>query len=83
LYSNCLIKYLIEEKIQGRIKVMGRCVRRCKRILDNLKEKTECWTLIEEAIDHTLWRTHFGRGYGPVVRQGYRVNECMPVLYRN
>jgi hypothetical protein len=25
--------------------------------------------LKEEALDHTLWRTRFGRGYGPVVRQ--------------
>jgi hypothetical protein len=25
--------------------------------------------LKEETLDHTLWRTHFGRGYGPVVRQ--------------
>jgi hypothetical protein len=25
--------------------------------------------LKEEALDRNLWRTHFGRGYGPVVRQ--------------
>jgi len=25
--------------------------------------------LKEEALDLTLWRTGFGRGYGPVVRQ--------------
>jgi len=25
--------------------------------------------LKEEALDRTLWRTHFGRGYGPVIRQ--------------
>jgi hypothetical protein len=25
--------------------------------------------LREEALDRTLWRTRFGRGYGPVVRQ--------------
>jgi len=23
----------------------------------------------EEALDHTLWITHFGRGYRPAVRQ--------------
>jgi len=23
----------------------------------------------EEALDHTIWRTCFGRGYGHVVRQ--------------
>jgi hypothetical protein len=25
--------------------------------------------LKEEALDRTLWKTRFGRGYGPVVRQ--------------
>jgi len=25
--------------------------------------------LKEEALDRNLWRTHFWRGYGPVVRQ--------------
>jgi hypothetical protein len=25
--------------------------------------------LKEEALDRTQWRTRFGRGYGPVVRQ--------------
>jgi hypothetical protein len=25
--------------------------------------------LKEEALDRNLWRTRFGRGYGPVVRQ--------------
>jgi hypothetical protein len=25
--------------------------------------------LKEEALDRTLWRTRFGRGYGPIVRQ--------------
>jgi len=27
------------------------------------------WKLKEEAVDCTLWRTGFGRGYGPVVRR--------------
>jgi hypothetical protein len=26
------------------------------------------WKVKEEALDHALWETHFGRGYGPVVR---------------
>jgi hypothetical protein len=33
------------------------------------KEKKRYWELKEEALDRTLWRTRFGRGYGPVVRQ--------------
>jgi hypothetical protein len=47
----------------------GRRGRRCKQLLDDLKEKRRYWKLKEEALDHTLWRTRFGRGYGPVVRQ--------------
>jgi len=31
--------------------------------------------LKEEAIDHTLWRTRFGRGYGPVTRQTELMKE--------
>jgi hypothetical protein len=37
--------------------------------LDDLKEMRIYWKLTEEAIDHPHWGTHFGIGYGPVVRQ--------------
>jgi hypothetical protein len=47
----------------------GRGGRRRKQLLDDLKEKRRYWKLNEEALDRTLWRTRFGRGYGPVVRQ--------------
>ena len=43
--------------------------RRSKQLLDDLKETREYWTLKEEALDSTLWRTRFGRGYGPVVKR--------------
>jgi len=26
------------------------------------------WKLKEEAVDHSVWRTRLGRGYGPAVR---------------
>jgi hypothetical protein len=41
----------------------------CKQLLDNLKEEIRYWKLKEEALDRTLWRIRFERGYGPVVRQ--------------
>ena len=47
----------------------GRETRRCTKVLDDLKKKRECYKLKEEVLDHTLWRTCFDRGYGPVVRQ--------------
>jgi hypothetical protein len=43
--------------------------RRRKQLLNDLKEKRRYWKLKEDVLDRTLWRTRFGRGYGPVVRQ--------------
>jgi len=37
--------------------------------MDDLREKKGHWKLNEEALDLTVWRTGFGRGYGPVVRE--------------
>jgi hypothetical protein len=69
LRRNCLLKHVIEGKLQGRIEMTGRRGRRRKQLLDDLKEKKSYWKLKEEALDRTLWRTRCGRGYGPVVRQ--------------
>jgi hypothetical protein len=59
---------MIEGELEGRIEVTGRRGRRLK-LLNDLKEIRRYWKLKEEALDRTLWRTRFGRGYGPVVRQ--------------
>jgi hypothetical protein len=69
LRRNCLLKHVIEGKLEGRIEMTGRRGRRCKQLLDDLKEKRRYWKLKEEALDRTLCRTRFARGYGPVVRQ--------------
>jgi hypothetical protein len=69
LSGNCLLKHVIEGKLEGRIEMPGRRGRRRKQLLDDLKEKRRYWKLKEEALDRTLWSTRFGRGYGPVVRQ--------------
>jgi hypothetical protein len=68
LRRNCLLKHVIEGKIEGRIEMTGRRGRRRKQLLDDLKEKTGYLKLKEEALDRTVWRTRFGRGYGPVIR---------------
>jgi hypothetical protein len=39
--------------------------------------------LEEEALDLTLWRTGFGRGYGPVVRQTTEWMNTLPRRKRN
>jgi hypothetical protein len=48
--------------------MIGRRGRRRKQLLDNPNDKRGYWKLKEEALDLTLWRTRFGRGYRPVVR---------------
>jgi hypothetical protein len=37
--------------------------------LDDLKKRRGYSYLEEEALDRTMWRARFGRGFGPVVRQ--------------
>jgi hypothetical protein len=39
------------------------------QLLNDLKEMRGYWKLKEEALDRTLCRTRFVRGYGPVVGQ--------------
>jgi hypothetical protein len=69
LRRNCLLKHVIEGMFEGRTEMTGRGGRSRKQLLDDLKEKRRYWKLKEEALDRTLWRTRFGRDYGPVVRQ--------------
>ena len=45
----------------------GRRGRRRKKLLDDLKEGRGYSHLKEEAVDRTMWRNRFGRGFGPVV----------------
>jgi hypothetical protein len=40
-----------------------------KQLLEGLKEWEGPWKRREETLARTLWRTHFGRGHGRVVRQ--------------
>jgi hypothetical protein len=49
--------------------VIRRRGRRRKKLLDDLKDRRGYCHLKEEALDRTMWRNRFGRGFGPVVRQ--------------
>ena len=69
LHRNCLLQQVIEGKIKGGIEVIGRRERRCRNLLDDLKERRRYSHLKEEALDRTMWRARFGRDFGPVVRQ--------------
>ena len=75
LRKNCLIKHVIE----GRIEVTGRRGRRRKLLLDGPKENKEYCKLKWEAVDRIMWRIHFGRGYRAVVRD-YGMNEWMCLM---
>ena len=67
LRRNCLLQQVIEGKIKGQIEVARRRGRRRKKLLDDLKDRRGYFQLKEEALDRTMWRNHFGRGFGPVV----------------
>jgi hypothetical protein len=69
LRRNCLLQQVIEGKIKGGIEVTGRRGRRDKKLLHDLKERRGYSHLKEEALDRTMRRAGFGRGFGPVVRQ--------------
>jgi hypothetical protein len=69
LRRNCLLQRVTEGKIQGGIEVTGRQGIRRRKLLDDLKERRGYSDLKEEAVDRTMWRARFGRGFGPVVRE--------------
>jgi len=68
LRRNCLLQQVMEGKIKGGTEMTGRRGRRRRKLLDDLKERGGYSHLKEEALDHTMWRAGFGRGFGPVVR---------------
>ena len=67
LRKNCLLQQVIEGKIKGQIEVTRRRGRRRKKLLDDLKDRRGYSQLREEALDRTMRRNRFGRGFGPVV----------------
>jgi hypothetical protein len=69
LCRNCFLKHVILVKLEGRIEGAGRRTGRSEQLLDEVKEKKGYWKLKKEALDRTVWRTGFGRGCGPAVRQ--------------
>jgi hypothetical protein len=60
LRRNCLLQKVIEGKIKGQIEVTKRRGRRCKKLLDDLKDRRGYCQLKEEALDRTRWRIRLG-----------------------
>jgi hypothetical protein len=67
LCRNCLQKHVTGGKIEGMVEVTERRGRRLKQLQNDLKKGH--WRLKGKALDRTVWRTRFGGGYGPVLRQ--------------
>jgi hypothetical protein len=65
LCRNCLLQQVFEGKIRGRIEMTGRRGRRRRKLLDDLRERRGYSHMKEEALDRTMWRAGFGRGFGP------------------
>jgi len=74
LRRGCLRKHPTEGMIVGCTEVKGGQGRTRNQLLDGLRGY---WKLKEEALDRTVWRTRFGSGYGPVVRDYSKMNEWM------
>ena len=68
LRRNCPLKQVIEGKIKGEMEVTRRRGR-CKKLLDDFKDRRGYCHFKQETLDRTMWRNRFRGGFGPVVRQ--------------
>jgi hypothetical protein len=64
LRRDCFLRNVTVGTIEG----MGILGRRCKQLLDVMKETRRYCKLKAEGQYLTLWKFRFGRGYGPAVR---------------
>ena len=71
---NCILKHVIEGKIEGSI----RRGRRRKQLLIDLTKKGRYLNFIEEALDRPFLRNHFGGDCGPS-QERLRVNVVINV----
>jgi hypothetical protein len=54
LRRNCLLQQVIKGKLKGGIEMTGRRGRRCRKLLDDLKERRGYSHLKEEVLDSTM-----------------------------
>jgi hypothetical protein len=69
LCGKCLLQHGSEGKIEGKVEVTVRRGRRRKQLRVDLNEMGGYCKCKQETLDRALWRTRFGKVYGPVVRQ--------------
>ena len=75
LWRDCILKHVIEGKIEGSVEVTVRRGRRRKRFLHDVKERRGYRKLKEEALDCIVWGTGFGRGCGYIMRQTVELTD--------
>jgi hypothetical protein len=75
LHKNCLLQYVIEGKVQGRIQVTGRQGKRSMQLLDNFKEKRGYFKLKEGALDGTLEENSLQKKLWTCLNTDCRINE--------
>jgi hypothetical protein len=71
LRRKCLLQRVIEGKIQGGIEVTKKKKKRRRKLLGNFKERRGSCHLKEEDLDRTMWRSRFGRRFGPCRKTDY------------
>jgi len=64
--QTALYNGLLKKRYKGGIEVTGRQGRRRRKLPDVIKERRGYSHLKEEALDRTMWRARFGRGFGHV-----------------
>ena len=79
LYRNCLLKHVIE----GKIEVKERRGRICKQLLDDVKETREYWALIGEVLVRTQWCNSLLKRLWTCRKANYSMNELTLILRRS
>jgi hypothetical protein len=67
--GTAFLELVTEGRIEGKTEGTRRRRRRRKQLLDDLKKTRGYWKLKQVALDRTVWRIRFGRGYEPVAGQ--------------
>ena len=83
LRRNCLLQWVIEGKIKGGIEVTGRRGRRCRKLLDDLKDRRGYSHLKEEALDRTMLDSWLWMRLRTCRKATKWMNDCTVTLFQH
>ena len=75
LRRNCLLKYIIEGKIEGSLEVTGRRLRRHKQLMGNLKEKESVLEIQRGSANFYSVEEWFWKNFWICRKTDYRIND--------